>query len=640
MNLCRRFQCVAMLAMVVVNSGRVSSVVADDLRDAAPVDSYIAVWGAQNSERDYMRIHQQAVFSEIEKSKIFEKALHILQSHLSEGDAQQFLNVRSALQDAIAPIEWEKLRDAKEILYVQKMEGPTALHLVMVRIPDGGAETLRQAIENLFALASSATDGKLPMAVENISGVEMKFLQLPAELPITFQPAIGVQGDVLVFTTSLNFARSGLDLLANPSIESKFDDPRIVDAFKQLPAPEDTVVFFDGKQLFEQLHQIPEFIVRMSQGQADAKRVAELFTECVNQCSVIDHEISVQYTEGFHQCTATFGQLSENPQSTVLGRMAIDQKPFENWMSFVPENAVGFSINDGCNLLPLYDWLMKEIPERFPEAVPALDQFAAIQNQHDVHVREDILQSFSGEFVSISLPGPVTMLGKQSDTVFMLRCSQPEHVEELIHRGINALAEIPAVANQGLSMKDVPGLEGFQQLDSGAFAMAQIAPVIGFQDGWMIIASKASAVKAVLATRSGDAPSWADGDRFKQFGLTASGPVHAISFTNTGENIRAMSQTMQILGSMAPMMLGAASAEAGENAAQSIQIVQEVVGLLPSVGRIIGKLDYYDATMAVCEPGPQPNSYIRNTVTLITPPAPPKVTEPAPPKADNDAEKN
>ncbi len=629
MNTCRLINRIAVLSVFAASSLLTHTIFADDLRDAAPVDSYIAVWGTQNPERAYMQGHLQGVFDEIERSKIFEKLLHILQSHLSDGDAQQFLTIRSALQDAIAPVEWDKLRDAKEIMYAQTMEAPTALHLVMVRIPDGGAESLRQAVENLLTLASSATNGKLPMATENVSGVEMKFLQLPAETPVIFQPAVGVRGDVFVFTTSLEFAKTGLDLLANPSAESKFDDPRVIAALKQLPEPEDSLVFFDGKQMFQQLHQIPEFVVRISQGQENAVRAMGFMTEVINQSSVIDHEISVQYTEGFQQRTASFGQLTGDLRDKAVGRMIASQSPFENWMSFVPENAVGFSINDGCNLLPLYDWLMKEIPERFPEVAPALEHFTAVQNQHDVHLREDILQSFSGEFVSISLPGPVTMLGKQSDFVFMLRCSQPNHVEELIQRGINALAEIPAVAQQGLSMKDVPGLDGFQQIHSGAFAMAQIAPVIGFHDGWMIVAANASAVKSVLATKSGDAASWAEGDRFKEFGLSIKGPVQSISFTNTGENIRAASQTIQVLGTMAPLMLGAAQAEAGEDGAKAIQIVQQVLGLLPSFGRIIGKLDFYDATMGVCEPGPEPNSYLRNTVTLIA--------QPKSPKADNAA---
>ncbi len=622
MNLCRLNHSIALLAILAVSSAWASSVIADDLRDAAPVDAYIAVWGTQNPEREYMQGHQQAVFDEIEKSKIFEKSLHILQSHLADGDAQQFLTIKTALQNAIAPVDWNKLRDAKEILYAQKMEGPTALHLVMVRIPDGGAESLRQAMENLLTLASSATEGKLPMATENVAGVEMKFLQMPAEAPITFQPAIGVQGDVFVFTTSLKFAKTGLELLSNPSAETKFDDPRVVAALQKLPAPEDGLVFVDGKLMFQQFHQIPDFINRMSQDQPEVERITGLLKELINQCSVFDHEISVQYTEGFAQRTASFGKLTENLTDKAVGRMVAEQTAFEDWKSFVPEDAVGFSINNGVRLLPLYDWLMKEIPTRFPEAAPALDQFSDFQNQHDVHLRDDILQSFTGEYVSISLPGPVTMFGKQSDTVLMLRCTQPDHVQELVHRGINALAEIPAVAQQGLSMKDVPGLDGFQQIDSGAFAIAQIAPVIGFHDGWMILASKASAVESVLATKKGEAASWAEGDRFKEFGLSIEGPVQSISFTNTGENTRAMSQTMQMLGTMAPMMLGAAQADASDNQAKAIQIGQQVLGLLPSIGRIIGKLDFYDATMDVCEPGPVPNSYIRSNVTLISAPAP------------------
>lgn len=84
MNLCRRIYRTAMLAMFAVSPMSASSVIADDLRDATPVDSCIAVWGTQNPERDYMQGHQQAVFDEMEKSKIFEKFLHILQSHLSE----------------------------------------------------------------------------------------------------------------------------------------------------------------------------------------------------------------------------------------------------------------------------------------------------------------------------------------------------------------------------------------------------------------------------------------------------------------------------------------------------------------------------------------------------------------------------
>ena len=594
---------------------------AADLRDAAPPEAFMAIWGAKNPERDYLKAHEQAVWDEIGKSKIIEKTLQIVQSHMSDGDAAQFLAVKTTLQNALAPVQWDKVANASEVMYAQRMEGPTSLHLVMVRIPDDGAESIRKGVENLFKLASDASQGKLPVVTEKVAGVEMTYLQLPAEVPITMQPAIGVKGDLLVFTTSLNFAKAGLELLDNPSANSKFDDPRLVDALTRLPAPEDALFFFDGKQLMSQLHEIPNFISRMSNGDPDAARATELMTELINQCSAFDYEVSVQYTEGFQQRTAAYGKISENAGETVMGRMLMNQELYENWKSLVPANSVGFSLNSGCNMLPLYDWAMKEIPARFPETQNGLEQFAALQNQIDIHIREDILQSFTGEFASVSIPGPVTALGKRADSVMMLRCTQPEHMLELIHRGINELEQIPQVKQQGVSFEEVPGHDGFLQLKANALAMAQVDPVMGFKDGWMIVGSKISAVEAVLAAKNGEAATWADSDRFKEFALSIDGPVSSVSFTNTGENIRAMSQAMQQLGMMAPMMIGMMQGQAQGEGKEALQVIQELSGLLPSIGRIIGKLDFYDATMTVTQPGPESNSYIRSSVTLIRPPA-------------------
>ena len=617
---------------------------AADLRDAAPPEAYMAIWATgENPERDYLKVHEQAVWDEIAKSKIIEKSLQIVQSHLSDGDAEQFLAIKATLQNALAPVQWDQVANFSEVMYAQKMEGPTSLHLVMVRIPDDGAESLRKGIENLFKLASDASQGKLPMATENVAGVDLTYLQLPAEVPVTFQPAVGVKGDVFVFTTSLNFAQAGLELLGNPSANSKFDDPRLVDALTRLPAAEDALVFFDGRQLMSQLHGIPQFITRVSNGEPNAARVTGLMTELINQCSAFDYEVNVQYTDGFQQRTAAYGKLSENAGETVLGRMLMNQQSYENWKNLVPADTVGFSLNSGCTLLPLYDWAMKEIPARFPETKSGLDKFAALQNQHDIHLREDILQSFTGEFAQVSLPGPATPFGKRADSVLMLRCTEPEHIEELIHRGINALQEIPQIKQQGVSFKEVTGLDGFLQLKANALAMAQMDPVMGFKDGWMILGSKVSAVEAVLAAKSGEAPLWADGDRFREFGLSIEGPVSSISYTNTGENIRAMSQAMQQLGMMAPMIpmiLGMIQGQAQGEGEEAIQVVQELSGLLPSVGRIIGKLDFYDATMTVTQPGPETNSWVRNSVTLIRPKAAPEDSGAAATEPKDTAEKN
>jgi hypothetical protein len=207
---------------------------ADDLRDAAPPGAFMAAYSKHNPERDYQKEHYKAVWEEVQKSKLHEKILQLIQSNMTEGDAEQFVAVRDALRAAVAPIEVEKLLNSSEMLYAQKFEGPTSLQLFLIRVPDGGAESLKTGIVNLMDLAAGASQGKIPVVANTVAGVEMKSLQFPAEMPMTFQPSVGVKGDIVVLTTSLKLAEESLKLLADPSAPSKFDDERCVAALNLL----------------------------------------------------------------------------------------------------------------------------------------------------------------------------------------------------------------------------------------------------------------------------------------------------------------------------------------------------------------------------------------------------------------------
>ncbi len=593
---------------------------AGDLRDAAPPGAFMAVYGMHNPERDYQQKHYQAVWDEVQKTKIFEKVLQIVQSKMQEGDAAQFVAVREALRNALAPVEWDKLMKASEVLFAQRFEGPTSLQLFLVRIPDGGAESLKKGIVNLFELASSASKGQLPVATETVAGVEMKYLQLPREVPFTFQPAVGVKGDVIVLTTSLALATESLELLANPSAESKFDDPRVIAALAKLPKAEDSIVFFDGKAMAEQLQGITAFIEVASNGNPDATRATDLLSDLMHQMDAIDFEVSVEYTEGFQNRSASYGKLSDNADETALGQMIGKQKPFEDWKRWVPSTTTGFSLSGGANILPLYNWAMAAVPSAFPETKPGLDHFAAIQNQFDVHVKEDLLEAFSGETVSVTLPGAPTPFGPGAQSVVYMRCSKPERIQELLHRGLNALNEIPQVKSQGVGLKEVAGLEGFEELTANFLGMAGIRPVIGFKDGWMVIASHKEAVETALATQSGDGDSWSESDRFKEFDLELRGAVKSISYTNTGENTRAFALGLQQAGMFAPMVLGMIPKPPDGQGGPDLQVLQDILGLLPSVGRIIGKFDFIEANMAASQPGAEEGTYVSHSVTLIRPP--------------------
>ena len=590
---------------------------ADDLRDAAPPDAYLTVYGMQNPEREYQKPLYEAVWKEIENSKIAEKVLQILESRIGEADAQKVVEVRDSFRAALEPIEWEKLLKTSESLYAQRIAGPTSVHVMLIRVPDGGAESLKTAVVNLFDMATAASNGQVPVVTETVAGVEMKSLRLPGEAANMFQPSIGVKGDLVILTTSLPFATEALELLANPSGVSKFDDPRVIDALSHLPAAEDSVFIFDGKCLTEHLQSIPKFIQRVSNGNPEAQRVADLMSELTNQADAFDLDVTVEYTEGYRNLKSSFGRLNESADTTVLGQMLTKQQRFEDWTRLVPSSATGFSMSGGFNMLPLYNWVMEEVPVRFPEAQNGLDHFAAVQNQFDVHLREDFLEAFSGETLSFSSPGAPTPFGKGSQSVAMMRCSKPDRIQELLHRGLNALNDIPQVKAQGISLSEVPELEGFEELKAQALAVTGLRPVIGFRDGWMIIGSHAAAVETLFETQAGKGTRWSDSDRFKEFGLKIEGPVESLSYTNTGENIRNMAMAMQQAGMFAPMLISMAQAQSQGQGGPDLQVVQDLLGLLPSIGRIVSKLDFIDATVTVSQPGSEAGTYTRQSVTLI-----------------------
>ncbi|MCA9059705.1 MAG: hypothetical protein KDA85_14460 [Planctomycetaceae bacterium] len=605
-----------------------------DLRDAAPADAYLAMYYHQNPERDYQKPYYDAVFATIQETAICDKIVQVIQRRMSGNDAEQFRQVRAELAAAVEGIEWEKLRSTSEVLYVQRMpvdpgQIPAAQHLLIAQIPDGGAASLHQGIVNLFRWTEQkAATEQVQVTQTTIAGVEITRLQLPVQSP--FQPLVGVKDDLFVFGTNPDFCASALAQRNDPSADSKFDDPRCVDALSKLPEAEDSIVFFDGNQLFASMRQLGAFIRTVSNGNPEAARVAQLMDEVMSQMDVFDYEVAVEYTEGFQNRMASYGRVKSGAESTVLGQMMLKQAPFASWNSLVPASANGFALHSGANLHPLYVWVMEAVPNIFPELQPQLDRFAAIQDQIDLHLDEDILQSFSGEVASISMPGGTSLAGSSSSkSVLMLKCTNPERIQELLHRGFAKLQEIPQLRAYGFGTRDVPELEGFEEITVNLFAMVGIRPVYGFTDGWMVLGSSPDAVQAVLAVQDSPSESFAETERFAQFHLAIEGPVHSISYVNNAEQTRALANGMQQAGLMLPMVLQMVAVQSGNNAqVPDLTPVQDVLALLPSVGRIIGKLDFIQETLKVAQPGPDHGTYFRHSVTTIRPPQPEPTVQP------------
>jgi hypothetical protein len=69
---------------------------------------------------------------------------------------------------------------------------------------------------------------------------------------------------------------------------------------------------------------------------------------------------------------------------------------------------------------------------------------------------------------------------------------------------------------------------------------------------------------------------------------------------------------------IAPAVIGLMGVKAD---AKEMQVVQDILGLLPSVSQIISKFDFLQAKLAVTQPGDMPGTYMKRTVVLVRPPA-------------------
>ena len=124
-----------------------------------------------------------------------------------------------------------------------------------------------------------------------------------------------------------------------------------------------------------------------------------------------------------------------------------------------------------------------------------------------MNLDRDILQSFTGECVSVTVPVKSDDGPTRQESFSAMKCANPDKIRELLTKAVDALNQIPQVQAQQLKLEAIDDLPGFQKLSASIFQMFGAQPVIGFRDGWMMIGSHRDAVEKVLAVRDGKADS-------------------------------------------------------------------------------------------------------------------------------------
>lgn len=592
-----------------------------ELRKGVPDDVFLVIHGMHNPERDYQKKYYEEIWKTVQDTEIIERALDIVTKQMAEEDLAQAKSVLEELHEAVEEVDIEGLSNCEDVIYAQQMvmwqpQGgaptmPTSQHLMLVKVtPDVAASTLN-GVKNLFALAEKYSGGQVYVKESQAGEATLFTLTLPPQSPI--QPTIAQVGNVFAFSSSKELLSKSLGMMTDSPGKSKFDDPRLAEALAKLPEPEDSLIFYDGRTMMETLSKIGPSLAQIGGGDPNVERVVKFIDMVMKEISVFDYEVTVEYTEGNLNRSATYGKLVPGTEDSTIRKMISSGEPFEKWQSWVPAGSLSYSLGTGVNLHVLYARIMSVLKEDVPEAADGLAQFDQMQQQLDLYLDRDILQAFSGEYATVAVKADS---GKR-ESVLALRCHKPERIKELLHRGVEALQQIEPVQAQQLKLVESPNLEGFENVSATILPFLGLSPVIGFQDGWMYIGQSAAAVQKVLDTKAGNGETIDKTEAFTRLNIDIEGPVDSISYANTAENTRALADGLRKAGFAFQMAVGMAGGNAED---KSLEPVKELLALLPDVAKIVEKFDFLEAKVIVVQNGDDPDSYTKRSVVVVRSP--------------------
>lgn len=589
-----------------------------DIRCAVPPDAYLAVYGQHNPERDFQRDYSQLVWQTLEEEHLPERILALVMDRLPGEKQQTIHSISDEVKEILKSIDASDVAKSPELVYGQLMEVPQSQHLIAIRLPSEKVATdLERALNDLCEMFEKRSSGAIEVTVHDADIIPIHTLSLRESKDFPFQPSFARIDDVLVLSTSARVVRSSVKSMLDGGT-SKFDDPRLIAALKELPDPEDALIFYDGRQQFQKLRELAPFIRTQAGQNAKAVQIAAIMERAIDELAILDYEVTVEYTDGNRNLQTTRGQLLPDVEGKLLYRVCAQGKPFEHWQRWVPADASAYSLSTGVNLHALYEGVVEFALANFPEARSAIDTFEQRQTEWGIHLDKDILQAFSGECVTVALPATSSTTVGGQDKVIALRCHNWERIHELIDRLVEGLSQSPYAQSQQLKLVPCDDLAGFETLSANLLEALGARPVIGFRDGWMMVASNASAAKEVLRTRAGDAPSIDSTKEFQRFGLEVSGPVYAIRYTDLAASTRRAAQLIRQAAVAAPMIAGIAGAKAGP---ERIKPLQDALALLPAIANVVEKFDFLEARLNLVQEGDAAGSYVKRSAILIRPPS-------------------
>lgn len=627
------------------------------LLKAVPEDVFIAVAGRANPERKFLDEYWNGVFEEFVNQDILTDIWDLLTEDVADEDLDKIDELHERFSALAEKVDWADLF-GKEMIYTARMSESLESGSPYEGLLMGKMGSKKDAVKNVAAIKDilkelvtlieeEAGEGQVVLMDSEVAGSKVVMFG-PSVMPHFI--TIGNIDDVIFMSI---FNRSLLqDSIALLKGDSKAPclaaSKRFKKAFSKLPPAEDSLVFFNVNSLIGKINGMlktivgPEPVAKPTEnGDGDPAPVIDpmaelrLVTKVIDEISIFKYMAVVEWTDGYRVFTESYTSLKTGAKSKALYKIIADNKPLDDFAQFVPKGADNFGSCSGISFTNLYKEIISFVKKNVPDGEEMIAEFDRMQKEDlELDIEKDILSLFAGPFTSLSLNG-----GK--DWVLMAKVTDEKvmasQLDKLLNWANSMLGEDNALM---LSKVDVGSKAKFTQISHPMMMMmgGMQPPVIGCDQGWVMLGSSAKQVKLCLDTSRGDHPNILKNKRWKKEALApkSSAKIDSISFTDQSN---LANELQQLIGGLS-MGLGMAGMFAQDAPPEVRSVLSSLPPILAKLVPVAGRLNFFQSSAAYSTfNGKAWHSYsVQNYKKSVPkPPAAPKAPdEPDTPANDKD----
>ena len=509
-----------------------------------PADVWIYWHAVDNPERAWIGEQWDEVWTALKQTGIHQDIIELVLSKVGAEQRAEFDEHVSKVSDLAAGVRWDDLFGG-EIAFARGPEMPLMEPILLTRGTGGSAEANIKGLVAILNHLASMGDA-ISVKPQKIHGADVWSLTV-GECPFAIE--LFRKGEIIGMTTSRKTTNDLLGRMAGAGTEQQAitDARRFKEALSAVRSPEDSLLFVDLKMFLQGVGQFVDSVNAASAPEAGGAEWAQSADKVLKLCDFVDYIIMTMETDGHRELSHTLVKAQENRMNTPIARMCLQRQPFQKFDTYIPAEAVGFSLNGLIDLALLYRTILDFVENDVPGGAELINQLNATLAGIGFDPKGDLLSWWSGEIISVQMPAAVVTPMGGGDSVTMIRVKDPKLATEKVNKAINWANTNLQAKGQMLAVAPAEvNAEGFRKITYPPMAMF-LNPVVGVKDEWLFIGTSTGAVNKCLAVASGKAPSILKNERFKKEGIVPRGPVQNASFSDLSNLGPEMAQILGML---------------------------------------------------------------------------------------------